>query len=341
MFIFNCWYVAAWGSELSEKPIARRLLNEPVVLFRSETGLAVALEDRCCHRNYPLSFGTVVGETIVCGYHGMTFDCSGQCVKVPGQELLPTGAKVRCFPTHERDGFVWFWPGDPALANIADIPVYPYHLDASWAHKGTKYLIKCHYELLNDNLIDLSHVGYVHGKTIGGTPLAHSVAEMKTERLDDGVEVRRWMRDSVPPPTYLRAVGFKGQIDRWMEIKFIPGVIRIYIGANDAGVGLDEAGHMDKMGLRVFNGLTPETDESTHYFWSISHNFKTDDPSITNLLFDEVAHTFEEDRLVVEAQQERFKEFPDRPVFAVRTDAGGSHARRVTAKIVAEQKALG
>ena len=151
--------------------------------------------------------------------------------------------------------------------------------------------------------------------------------------------IASYKRSSVPPPTYVRAFGFTGLIDRWMEIKFVPGLVRIYIGANDAGQGIDEAGHMDRMGLRVFNALTPETVATTHYFWSIAHNFKVGDPAITKLLFNEVAETFEEDRLVVEAQQRRFEQFPDRKVFQIRTDAGGSHARRVIAQLLEKQAA--
>lgn len=330
----NRWYVAGWSSELSTQPLARTLVGEPLVMFRTFQGKAVALEDRCCHRNLPLSHGRVEGETIACGYHGLTFDCSGQCVKVPGQDVIPTGARVQAFPVEERDGIVWFWPGDPDLADRSTIPAYPIHSDPKWAHKATHYTIRCHHELMNDNLLDLSHVGYVHAKTIGGTPGAHSEAQMRTEREDDQVMVRRWMRDSVPPPTYQRALGFDGRIDRWMEITFIPGLIRIYIGANDAGQGVDESGHMDRLGIRIFNGITPETETTTHYFWTAAHNFRVDDASVTDAFHGEIAATFDEDRTVVEAQQKRFEQFPGRKTVLIRSDAGSVHARRIIQELV-------
>jgi vanillate O-demethylase monooxygenase subunit len=325
----NNWYVAGWSSELTQKPLARTLACEPVVMFRTASGRAIALEDRCCHRNLPLSHGRVEGEIIACGYHGLEYDCSGRCIRIPGQDQVPVGACVKAFPLEERDGVLWIWLGDPVLARVDAIVRYPIHTDPRWAHKATHYRIASHHELINDNLLDLSHVGYVHGKTIGGTPGAHSEAEMKTERTDNSVIVRRWMRNSVPPPTYQRAIGFTGRIDRWMEITFIPGLIRIYVGANDAGQGLDEKGQMDRLGIRIFNGITPETETSTHYFWTAAHNFKVDDPSVTEAFHAEIAVTFEEDRVVVEAQQERFTQFPDRKTFMIRADAGSAQARRI------------
>lgn len=334
MFVLNRWYVAGWSKELTDKPIARTLLDEPVVLFRTQDGRAVALEDRCCHRNLPLSQGRVEGNTIACGYHGMVYEPGGRCIKVPGQDRVPANACVRSFPVVERDAIVWLWPGDPAKADITLIPDYPIHGNPMWAHQTDHYVINGNHELINDNLIDLSHVGYVHGKTIGGTAEAHSDASMKIERSIESVVVRRWMPNSVAPPTYVRAVGFKGRIDRWMEISFIPGLVRIYIGANDVGLGLDESGRMDKLGIRIFNGITPETSTSTHYFWSAAHNFKVNQPEVTTAFHGEIAATFEEDRVVVEAQQQRFSQFPNRRTVLIKSDAGGVHARRIIAELL-------
>lgn len=114
-----------------------------------------------------------------------------------------------------------------------------------------------------------------------------------------------------------------------MEITFVPGLITIYIGANEAGSGYDEAGKMDSLGIRIFNGVTPETDTTTHYFWTAAHNFRIDEPEVTKAFHSEIAATFEEDRVVVEAQQRVFQRFPHRPTVLIRSDAGGVQARRV------------
>ena len=337
MFIRNCWYVAAWPHEVTQKPIARVLLGDQVVLYRQADGLAVALEDRCCHRDLPLSMGEVCENRIVCRYHGLAYDHSGRCVHIPVQDHIPETARVRSYPLVERDGMAWIWMGDPALADPATIVAYPWHQDAQWAHRCGYYHIEGHHQLISDNLMDLSHVGWVHRNTIGGTPGAHSTAKMETERAGDVVTVRRWLPDSVPPPTYVRAVGFKGNIDRWMEIRFNPGVICIYTGANDAGKGIDEKTYVNTLGARIFDGITPETATTTHYFFSAAHNFRVDQPAVTDAFFGEILTTFDEDKVVIEAQQTRA--VPGRRQLGILSDAGGVQARRVIAeRLAAEAK---
>jgi phenylpropionate dioxygenase-like ring-hydroxylating dioxygenase large terminal subunit len=102
MFLRNSWYVAARSAEVARKPLARILLNEPVALYRKEDGTPVALEDRCCHRQLPLSMGRLEGDELRCGYHGLKFDASGTCVEIPGQTAIPPQARVRAYPLLER-----------------------------------------------------------------------------------------------------------------------------------------------------------------------------------------------------------------------------------------------
>ncbi|HUN52213.1 MAG TPA: Rieske 2Fe-2S domain-containing protein, partial [Candidatus Sulfotelmatobacter sp.] len=196
MFIQNEWYVAAWGDEIDGgKPLARRICGEPVVLFRDASGRAAALFDRCCHRGAPLQFGTVTELGLQCGYHGLVFDGSGQCVRVPGQERIAGRTRVRSYPTVEKDGFIWIWMGEAARADAGRIIDYPYHNDAGrWPHKHALYPIQANYMLMVDNLMDLTHLGYVHVSTIGGNPAIHVEAEMKTERKPNGLKFIRWMR---------------------------------------------------------------------------------------------------------------------------------------------------
>jgi len=102
MFLSDNWYVAALGAELTTKPLSRQILGEHVAIFRNESGRIVALADQCPHRGYPLSLGTVVGDELVCGYHGFTFDCTGTCVAVPGQDRIPSRADVRSYAVVEQ-----------------------------------------------------------------------------------------------------------------------------------------------------------------------------------------------------------------------------------------------
>lgn len=339
MFIRNCWYVAAWPQEVTDKPLARTLLGDPLVFYRLPDGTAVALEDRCCHRDLPLSMGEVCGDHIVCCYHGLAYDKSGRCVKIPAQDHIPESARVRSYPLVERDGVLWIWMGDAAHAIESGIPSYPWHQDAGWSWRAGYTRVAGHHQLITDNLMDLSHVGWVHRKTIGGTPTAHSTAKMTTERADETVTVRRWMPDSAPPPTYVRAVGFTGNIDRYMEIHFQPGFIRIYTGANDAGRGIDETTFNNTFGARIFNGVTPETATTAHYFFTAAHNFHVGVKAVTDAIFAEILATFEEDRIIIEAQQSRH--VPGRRQVGILSDAGGANARRVMAERFAAENQSG
>src|SRR5262245_49913693 len=127
MFIRNLWYMAAWPHEVSAQPLARTLLGDPVVLYRLRDGRVCALEDRCAHRNMPLSLGTVEDDCIVCPYHALAYAADGRCVRIPAQDSIPAQAFVRSYPLVERDGIVWIWLGDPKRADPAQIVPYPYH----------------------------------------------------------------------------------------------------------------------------------------------------------------------------------------------------------------------
>src|SRR5215469_4937089 len=170
-FLRNCWYVAAWASEVGREPFARVFLDRPVMLYRTTDGEAVALEDRCCHRNLPLSMGKIEGDDIRCGYHGLKFDRTGACVEIPGQSQIPPDARVARYPLTERWGLLWIWMGDASVANEALLPKWHYLAEPGWSvikgNDAKPIPMKCNWELNNDNLLDLSHVTFVHPSTLG------------------------------------------------------------------------------------------------------------------------------------------------------------------------------
>src|SRR5262249_29040956 len=214
MFLRNGWYAAIWSNDLQARPLGRTLLNEKVVLFRNGRGQAAALEDCCCHRAAPLSKGEVSGDYIVCGYHGLKYDINGQCVEVPGQTMIPRGAKVRSYPVCEKWGAVWIWMGEPAKADESKIPNLYWLADPAWTATPRYIHLKSNYQFLIDNLLDLTHVIYVHKKTLAGDP-REATTPTKTKRLPDGVRVGRWLIDFVPPPLYAKAGNFTSNVDRW------------------------------------------------------------------------------------------------------------------------------
>lgn len=328
MFVHDCWYVAAFENELSRSPMGRRILDEPIVMYRLEDGTPVALEDRCCHRGLPLSMGETVGDKLRCNYHGLMFSSDGHCVEVPGQRTVPGAAKVRVYPVAQRGPVIWIWMGDSSKADETLIPSYPWHVDAGWRWKSGVFHFECNYELLHDNLLDLSHVAYVHRYTIGGDPEVHFNTETKVTRTERGLSLARWMIGSNPPPTYSKLVPFKGSVDRWQEVDFYPGLISLYSGAIDSGKEGLEGPRNGGFQMRLFDAVTPETDSSTHNFFSAGHNFRLDDSAITDLLFDELARTVNEDIVVLNAQQARAAE-GSRKFVDIRLDAAGLQARRI------------
>lgn len=308
MFLKNQWYVAAWSGDVGRTPLARVIMNEFLVLFRKEDGTAVALENRCPHRNLPLSEGTLIGDTVECGYHGMVFDCEGVCTHLPGQAEAPDWARVRAFPVAERHGWVFLWPGDPALA--ATIPVPGFHArldDPDWQAVTGQTYAKCGYRLILDNLLDLSHLSYVHASSTGNRDVAES-AVLETEDLpDNGVRVTRWMPDITPAPAFVEYAGYQGNMDRWQVSSFLtPSYILITNGSVDTGTAMDDEERVHSLGqwgFQVYHAMTPETETTTHQFWAVAHPTKFVDAARLDTFQDQMRVVLKEDLDVYEAQQ--------------------------------------
>jgi phenylpropionate dioxygenase-like ring-hydroxylating dioxygenase large terminal subunit len=328
MFAKDCWYVAAFSAEITAKPLGRRLLDEPVVMFRTTDGRVAALEDRCCHRGLPLSMGELVGDDLRCNYHGLVFDCSGQCVRIPGQTAIPPSAKVNSYPLIEKGGTIWIWMGDPAKADAALLPPFQWREDPEWVWREGLFHFKCNYELLHDNLLDLSHLAYVHRYTIGGDPNLHFETETKVGRTERGLTLKRWMPASAAPPTYAKLVPFDGLVDRWQEVEFSPGLINLYSGAISTGRNALEGERIGGFQLRLFDAVTPETETTTHNFFASGHNFRIDESDISDTLFAELKRTVLEDIEVLDAQQLRVRE-GNRKLVDIKLDVAGLQARRL------------
>lgn len=336
-FIREQWYMFGWASELDAGTlVARKILGEDVVAFRTADGNVAILEDRCCHRALPLSMGVIVGDNLRCIYHGLEYNTAGRCVKIPGQAAIPRDFCVRCYPAVERNKIIWMWAGRRDSADISRVPDYPYHDDpAHWPTAYDSIRIACNYELIHDNLLDLTHLSYVHASTIGGDPNVHFEAKMEVEVHPTSIFVKREMPGSPPPPTYARSVKLAEQVDRWQEVRFRPGLVLNYSGAVDAGsVRETQAGYR----ARNLNALTPETATTSHYFFSASHGHNTDDPSWTARHFAEIKRTFLEDVEVLERQQIAISENPALPLKAVAADRASMQARRMIQRLLQEER---
>jgi phenylpropionate dioxygenase-like ring-hydroxylating dioxygenase large terminal subunit len=339
MLLKDNWYVAAWSSELElGATLARRVCNQALVLFRTKTGAVAALEDRCIHRGMPLSQGgECEGEIIRCPYHGLEFDAQGICTKIPGQTQIPDAARVISFPVIERDAMVWVWVGGPEKADPEWVPSYPYHHDSGWVWTRDTLAVEAGWLLLTDNLLDLSHLQYVHRKTIGGNPLEDARAQLSATRDGERVLVARWLLDMAAPPFHKQMCGFAGNIDRWQEIEFRPGFIQFYSGATDANIGAREGKRDGGMHLRHLHCITPETETRTRYLFSVARNFRVNDAVLTERLRQLALATFLEDQELLQVQQKRVAEDPTRALFDTRNDVGTVHARRIVAERAAAE----
>ncbi len=333
-FPLDRWYVAGFSWELKDKPVARTLLSRAMVLFRNENGEVAALQDRCCHRELPLSCGNIEGAGLRCGYHGLLFDTSGKCVEIPGQELIPDKARVPAYPLREVDQILWVWIGSsPDAAPKDEPPSYRFHSDPEYKFGGDVYHYDAPWQLIHDNLLDLSHLGYVHLKTIGGNPKIHMNAKLDVKRTNETVTVLRLMPESDPPPTYSSAWPFKGKIDRWQEVVFHHSHCAIWTGAMDHGSGSYDDPDRYGFHMRGFHGVTPETETTTHYFWTIATNPHKDSQDVTQLVVDQTAATFVEDKVIIEAQYQNQCRFGIKPGVTgdidIHVDVGPNQARRI------------
>lgn len=338
MFLRNYWYVAASVSEIGRKPLSRTILGEPIVFFRRESGEPVAFEDRCAHRHLPLSMGKLVGDNLQCHYHGLRYGPDGQCVRIPGQEQIPPNARVRTYPVVERYKWTWIWMGDPALADPSKITDFHWLDDPNWGAKSSYLHVKANWQLIVDNLLDLTHLAFVHETTIGNAALAEH-AKVKVTRAPNNVVVTRWTIDQDPPPTFKKVGGFTGKVDRWQIIDFAPpAFLRLDVGAAPTGTGAPEGNRRDGINMRNLNAITPETETTSHYFWGQAHDFDVKNPETTNKIFQQIDTAFREDVEVFSAQQRNLDLMPNAPQVDINADQGVIQARLILARLHAEEQ---
>ncbi|MDT8844012.1 MULTISPECIES: aromatic ring-hydroxylating dioxygenase subunit alpha [Burkholderiaceae] len=302
MFLKNAWYVAAWDKEVMQSLLPVTILDEPIVLYRKADGTPVALEDACPHRKLPLSMGRLIGDDLECGYHGLTFDCSGACVKAPGSPRIPAGAQVRSYPLAERYGLVWIWMGDAQAADPDAIVQIEEWGNPAWGvNRGDAMTVDCHYLYVTDNLLDPSHVAWVHRSSFGNA--ACETEPLKTVVAENGVTVSRWMRDVEVAPFYAKFVKFAGNCDRKQhyEVRF-PSHAIIKAIFTPAGTGGDDTPqHANVFVMNSYNFMTPVDDSHTRYYWFQTRNFDPDNAGVSRQFDEDVRHAFEEDRVILTA----------------------------------------
>jgi vanillate monooxygenase len=332
----NQWYCAAFGHELKQAPLGRVFLNEPVVMYRKADGAPVAFEDRCCHRRAPLSEGKVEGDNLRCGYHGFLYDPTGAAIWAPGQDRLPPSARVRSYPIVEKHGWVWIWMGDPALADANAAPAYDKYDDPKWTSYDELIPIKADYFLVVDNLLDLSHLPFLHAATIGSPEDIDP--KLTWERGPDWVKGMRIARGLSPSARNLQE-GLDFRFDRAQIMLFEPpSQVTIDILSNEFGKEYGDP--TDRMNRRIiiYDSITPETDTTCHYFWAIARDYAVGDQKMTELARRATSTAFHEDQHMLEAQQRSIDADPGASQIDVIGDAGSLQARRIMERLLAEER---
>ena len=329
MFLRNAWYVAAWGREIGRELTPVTILGDDIVMYRRGDRSLVALEDACPHRKLPLSMGRLMADSVECGYHGLTFDGTGTCVASPTQPgQIPKRAAVRSYPLVERYRLVWIWMGDPALADPARIfPIENFNRPDWGLTDGGVMALDCHYLWMADNLLDPSHVAWVHRTSFagGGTdnvPLA-------VEKHDTGVTVSRWICGEAPSPYYADLVKFEGPCDRLQhyEMNFPAIGVNKTIFTPEGQGGPDLTPDENTFINISYNFMTPIDDARTKYFWFQHRNTDGQHVEISTRMNDGAHAAFAEDKEILEAVQKGMAEMRT-PNLNLTLDAGAQLFRR-------------
>ena len=332
VFVLNAWYVAAWTHEVVDQPIRREICNQPMALFRDGNGKIGALTDRCAHRAYPLSQGAVVGDLIQCGYHGFAYDTGGFCKLIPAQDKIPSRLAVRSYPVVERDGWIWVWPGDPALSGAAEVPDTHWMNDPDWATVTHSIGFNCRSRLIHDNLLDLTHETFLHTSTVGDEYIPRHPLTV----TEDGnvVTADRFMPGVVAPPLYAATMGTTGLVDRFHCTEFfVPSYHVLHSGITGQGRPREE-GYL----IKVLNAITPIDPHTSWYFYAFCRNFAVDDHQATADLQSGLGVVLQEDADALALQEIGMQaRHSDEHDILISQDTGLVKARHLTDRMLAAE----
>jgi vanillate O-demethylase monooxygenase subunit len=330
-YLKNCWYQAAWSSELpGDAPLVRTIAEIPLLFWREGTGAVSALLDRCPHRFAPLSAGAISEGRVTCGYHGLAFDGSGRCVHNP-HGAISSSMKVASFPVIERHKALWIWPGRREDADAALIPDLSYIDNTPETARIEGYLpAKAHYELMSDNILDLSHADYIHPTSLGGMMTSATTLT----RLDGDEVIVEWdARDCLPPTAFQGVIPPPLRGDIWIQVRWsAPAVMTLATFAAPTGTA-----RSPQLTALTLHNMTPESARSTHYFFCNTRPYLPDDAALTGMLRSALMKAFtDEDKPMLEKQQLRIgdEDFWALEPILLSVDAAAVLARRKLKQLI-------
>jgi phenylpropionate dioxygenase-like ring-hydroxylating dioxygenase large terminal subunit len=334
MYLRNSWYVAGWDYEFKKNLTTRTILEENLVFFREENGKVVALENACTHRKLPLSYGKLIKDHIQCGYHGLEFDCSGACQRIPGQDKIPPQIKVKSYPTVEKWNWIWVWMGDEEKADESLIMDVPHFNDKDWSiNRGPSMTIDCHYQVYTDNLLDPSHVSFVHPTTLAGKNQSGEEVPIEVNSDDITITASRWTLDGEPAPIFELFHKYSNKVDRLQSYQLhLPSLSVIRMICADTGTGAQDGQGKHRLELNSYNFITPETADSCRYYWFQMRDFLPVDEVSSKLTASFLA-AFNEDKIILEAVHQGLK-YEKTPHINLAIDKASVRARRILQQLI-------
>lgn len=297
--VLNEWYVAANSSEVQDKPLSRRILDTPIVLFRDAQGVASALLDICPHRLAPLSMGVMLDGHLQCPYHGLEFDGGGICVRNPhGNGATPSSLNVKSFPLVEQHDLIWIWLGEK-VGDPSQIPDYSCRVDPNRTTLEGYLHLDCNYKLIVDNLMDLGHAQFVHRSNAAVDTFGQQ--ERKVSVGPSSIEMLIKYPNSTPTVSITKFMAeLPEKIDFYNDITWFPVSNMI----NDIAWVAAGGSRSDCLSIMGTHVITPETENSCHYFYANSRNFALDDIGVDQALrAQQIQLLALEDKPMVEAVQ--------------------------------------
>lgn len=340
----NRWYMAAFSNEISREPMERTILNKPVAMYRKEDGVAVAMYGLCPHRYFPLAKGRVEGDALVCGYHGFAFADTGECVSVPSQDEVPANICQPVYPLEERGPICWIWMGDLDKCDTKLIPPHDdFGLDQpDWHYSSENYFhLEGRSQLLVDNLMDLTHLPYVHFHVPGGEAMAK--IPLTVEERNEGLRIIRKGKAPWNPffdLVFGKEAAFEGLADFDSLSDFYgPEFIRTGLPIITSVEGKDDV--PKALGtLNILHGITPETETTTHYFGFSTRNFRQGDEELDRFQYESDCKIRQQDADAINAIEARLEEAIERQKeLLVVADQPASKARRVISAMLDKENA--
>ncbi len=299
-FLLNAWYVAAWSYEVKNELFERTIIGDSVLMYRKSDGTPVAMSNACPHRFAPLHRGKLDGDVVECPYHGLRYDSTGACVLNPhGNGKVPSRARTKLYPLVEIYDMLWLWMGEPDLADASAIPDFSCQSNDRYPTVAGVIEMHANYELISDNLMDLTHVVFLHDGILGSDAIKHGEHEI----IQDGTTMysNRWCPDGLAPPAWNAMFdNYDKPVDHWLYMRWdAPAHMLLDVGITPVGKPRE-----DGIWMYGTDILTPKDETSTHYFWGASRSYGHGDPIADEQWEKAITVAFgQQDKPLIEAQQ--------------------------------------